>query len=116
MPSAKIKAENEFVVVAFSSVDHEAINSAERFLLTTVSHVDNNGSIYIGRKTQLLQSGGGPLLVELVVADIELALDGDSKVWALNEAGFRKSKVPIKDNRFRVDGSYKTIWYEVVKE
>lgn len=116
LPNMKVTTANEFAVIALSSADSREIAATERFLLTTVSRVENTGTVYNFRKTKELKSGSSPVLVEPVEAEIELLLDGNFSVWALNEIGERKYKLPVEDNKFRTSGIYEAIWYEIVRE
>ncbi len=116
LPSMKLRTDNEFAVIALSSVDSNELTSADRFLLTTVSRVENTGAVYNFRKNKRVKTGAGPVLAEPVVSEVELAIGGNFDVWALDETGLRKTQVPVKDNKFIVDGSYGTIWYEIIKE
>lgn len=115
LPSFNIACQNEFAVIAFSSVVDEDISTASRILLAVIDEAVNTNQVFSSHKrTKILNFGSAPVLVKPIKAEVEIKLDGDFKVWALNEKGERKSEVLLSDKHFTIDGTkQKTIWYEI---
>jgi len=64
--------------------------------------------------------GRGPTVIEGLEATVKLRVSREVKVWALDNIGNRKLKVPVTSNGefkvFRVSQEHETIWYEVVRK
>ena len=64
--------------------------------------------------------GRGPTVIEGLEVTVRLRVSGEVEVWALDNIGNRKFKVPVTSNGefkvFRVSPEHETIWYEVVRK
>jgi hypothetical protein len=74
--------------------------------------------VYNEDKTQLLEVGTAPLLLEPVQVNLKVKNRQYRKVYLLDHSGNRTGKsLPLKNGRFFIDGNlYKTIYYELASE
>jgi hypothetical protein len=95
-----------------------------RALLTATGYCQNTGmqwrSPAEGRYT-LQTWGSGPVLVEGVPAEVEIAVGKAVRVYALDAKGSRRMEVPVTYTagdalaaaQFAIGPQYKTLWYEI---
>jgi len=122
-PAAQLPAVASFVdnfapvSLIFSSLDGNPLSSSERVLITALGRDGQVNTQYSLDGTQLLQVGGPPLLVEPVQADLEF-LDGTIvSAEALDIHGVPTGvQVERSGNTIRIDGRYRTYYYEVRRE
>ncbi|MEE9437910.1 MAG: beta-galactosidase [Saprospiraceae bacterium] len=122
----KIKLENitiqpktEFATILISSLEKsETINSTKRILVTTMARAQNTGMKYNSDKTELLEPGTAPILLEPV--SLKLVFKGKkiNRVNVLDHCGNRTNQViKHKRNKVSIDGkNTKAIYYEIVFE
>jgi len=64
--------------------------------------------------------GRGPTVVEGLEVTVRLRASGDVEVWALDNVGNRKHRVPVAADGefkvFKVGPEHETIWYEIVRK
>ncbi|MEM2217166.1 MAG: hypothetical protein QW731_02140 [Thermofilaceae archaeon] len=64
--------------------------------------------------------GSAPTVVEGIHSKIHVKASSSIEVWALDETGNRKTKVPVKVEGdqafFEIGPEYGTIWYEISRE
>jgi len=112
--------DNRFIALYLSSVTDGPIGKPGRILLTALARTRNKGMAYNADETQLLAVGKGPMQLEAVRVTITLPGSGQAPVVnVLDHYGRRTGRtVPVRlvDGRptFRIDETYKTLYYEVV--
>ena len=75
------------------------------------------GAIYNSDGTELISIGGPPLLLEPVQATLTFSGDPIVAVNILNEYGVVVGTVDdVNGNTVIIDGRWKTLWYEVLRE
>lgn len=128
-----------FSAVALTSIDGRRISESERLLLVVLGYAGNEGMVlrdydtgktiteirpemeeierFHGKLTCSGSWGHAPTLVEGVNATVKLRIKGDVEVWALDNTGVPKARVPVKIDGeyivFNVSHEYQTIWYEI---
>jgi hypothetical protein len=117
----KIKGLTDFGVIALSSLNHEDIGSSDNLLLTAVGRADNTGAEYNADHTLQLKLGHGPVLAEVIEAEIEIQTNVTGfKIWAVNPAGSLIGQVQevLKDGvlRFTLGGPFPSIYYLIQKQ
>ena len=131
---------NGFGVIGVSSVDGKSIGESERLLLIALGYAANSGMElreYEGGKVvaRVRQDsvelrefngpvtcagswGSAPTLVEGLRVKVALKVEGSVEVWALDNTGARKTRVPVRQEGgsvvFEVGPEYQTLWYEVL--
>ena len=122
-PTANLSVdiENPFCAITLSALDGEPIALSGRLLLTAGARVENTGQRWNEARTEAIEFGGPPSLIEPVSGRITLAhLDGAASVLvhALDGAG-RATGEAIHARRtangwvFEI-GDPATTWYEIV--
>ena len=114
-----IQTPNEFAVILVSSLDKKNdLNTAKRILITTIARAHNTNMKFNTDKTELIDVGTAPILVEPVKATVHLENNRKGKVYVLDHSGFRTGKTaPIKNGKIVLDGKKnKAIYYEIVFE
>ena len=99
-----IRAESPFAVIAISSLTDESVVTSSQLLLTAVGRADNSGAQYNADHTEQLDSGHGPVLIEVIQAAIELETTQPSlNVWAVSPEGLYSGTVPTeyRDGKLR---------------
>jgi hypothetical protein len=131
---------NGFGVIGVSSVDGKSIGESERLLLIALGYAANSGmelreyesgkvvarvrqdSVELrefnGPVTCAGSWGSAPTLVEGLRVKVALKVEGSVEVWALDNTGARKTRVPVRQEGgsvvFEVGPEYQTLWYEVL--
>lgn len=110
-----IRTSNEFAVIFVTSLDEtKSIKDAKRLLITTIARARNTGMKFNNDKTELLDVGSAPILLEPV--DLEIALsEKKGTVHVLDHVGNRTNKtIPLQNGKVKLDGKiYKAIYYEI---
>ena len=130
---------NGFCVVGVTSMDGRSIGESEKLVLLTLGYTANSGmelreygsrnvvarvkrdgvelKEFFGPVTCAGTWGSGPTLVEGLRVKIALKVRGEVEVWALDNTGARKTRVPVRyegDSAvFEVGPEYQTLWYEI---
>jgi len=110
-----------------SSLDGRPVASSSRLLLTHVTDVQDEGTVYADRaKTVLVKWGRLPHLMRAGRAEVALALSGGrpAKVYALAADGSRRAEVPSRASGGRLsfvadtarDPADATYLYEIVRK
>lgn len=113
------QSSNKFAVILATSLDKgKQLANAKHILVTTIARARNTNMKYNEDKTQLLDVGEPPLLLEPVQVQLNLKRNKNVLVYILDHSGNRTGdKVPVNNSRCLLDGSkYKTIYYEIVSE
>jgi hypothetical protein len=136
-------------VIAFTTREDESFNNWSRMLMIAVGYVTNEGLTlrdYDGKRVLAVGStrmremgdlrgkkvtcifqwgqvgdwGRGPTVVEGLEVTVRLRTPEDIEVWALDNVGNRKLRVPVATDGeykvFKVGPEYETIWYEIVRK
>lgn len=115
----QLKTTNPFAVILATSLDREkTIGTATHILITTMARARNTNMQYNEDKTQLLQVGEPPLLLEPVNVEVTFKNTKKFQVHILDHSGNRTGqKVPVQNGNFFLQGdTYKTMYYEIVME
>lgn len=113
LPDATIALHTDYAVLLLTALDGRPLAESERILLSAVARDRQTGAEYNADDTELLSVGGPPLLMEPVVADLQVA--GLSRVVALDVDGVERVEVPVADGAFTIDGRWKTCWYLLLR-
>lgn len=113
-----IEVENEFGVVAVTSLDGKAIRESRHVLVSAVGRAENTGTVYNLTRTELREHGEGPILIEPIKGQVEIRHRGRSfTVYALGPDGARRELAAgLSDDGLTVRLGEGTIYYEVVVE
>jgi len=112
----KIKAKTDFATIAVSSLTNDPLYSSPNILLTAAGRADNSGSSYNEDHTVQLERGQGPVMIEVVEAEIKIkTCHRNLKVWAVSDKGAFIGEIPSKyENevfRFETGGGYASMYY-----
>ncbi len=112
-----INVDTDFAVVLVTAMGrNKTIATSESILVNAVGRAKNTGMRYSGDRTEVIDIGGPPVVVEPIRATITIDRPGEAVVYVLDHDGRRTDRtVPIVGGRFTIDGArYKTIYYQVV--
>jgi hypothetical protein len=88
-------------------------------LVTAVARAENTGQAFSRNRTALADKGRPPVLVEPVRCTVTVPMPGPATVYALDETGKRRNKLPatVKGNtvELRTDAA-RSPWIELVAE
>ncbi len=101
----------------FTPLDNADLVDSRRILITALARDGMKGTRYNDDGTELLEVGGTPLMLEPVQAMLRLKGPAPSRVEVLDVYGVPTGRtVPVAgDGSFRIDGTYTTYYYEVVR-
>lgn len=116
LTNLKINVKTDFATVAISSLTDEPIKSSNNMLLTAVGRTENSGAKYNEAHDQQLETGHGPILVEIIEAGIQIETDKTNlRVFSINPQGFIIGYIPseYKDGKFRfeIGKVYQSMYY-----
>jgi hypothetical protein len=110
---------NQFAVILVTSLDKgKQLANAKHILVTTVARARNTNMKYNEDKTELLEVGEPPLLLEPVQVEAIIKSRKNWKAYVLDHSGNRTGvEVPVKNGKLALDGSkFKSIYYELVSQ
>ncbi|MBD3242511.1 MAG: hypothetical protein GF331_18120 [Chitinivibrionales bacterium] len=112
----KLTCETDFATIAMSSLTDDPIGKADNLLLTAVGRADNTDVKYNEEHTVQLDCGRGPILVQSIVADIEIETEvAGLEVKAIDPLGFVTWTVPAEYRdgllRFRIGDKLPSLYY-----
>jgi hypothetical protein len=115
LPALSVDIETPFVSLIFTPLDGQDLALSRHVLITAMARDRQTGSEYSSDQSQLTVVGGPPLLMEPVQATIRFAGDDKVTVKALDLYGVPRSESieTYSDGSFRIDGRYRTYYYEV---
>jgi hypothetical protein len=118
LPGAVVEEiETPFVTLLFTPLDDRALIESEHILITALARDKQLGTVYNQDGTQLLETGGPPLLLEPVQATITIKGAPVTSVRVVDVYGVpTDGEVERVDNTFRIDGCYATYYYEVTRQ
>ncbi|MGC9341745.1 MAG: hypothetical protein ACP5E3_03515, partial [Bacteroidales bacterium] len=110
---------NEFAVVLLTSLDKEYdLSETSRALLTAVARAKNSGMKFNEDKTEIIEVGQAPILMESVIMNLKMKNRKIREVHILDHVGRHTGEtVTVNSKRFFFDGNqYKTLYYEIIFE
>ncbi|UCG59160.1 MAG: hypothetical protein JSU70_06550 [Phycisphaerales bacterium] len=109
--------DTEFISLLFTPLDNKPLISSAHILITAMAQDKQLGTVYNTDGTELIETGGPPLLLEPVQATLKFRGGPLSSVRAVDVYGVpTEQQVERIDNTFRIDGRYATYYYEVKRE
>ena len=90
----QITCRTPFAAVLVTSLDGKPIGESWRLLVTAVARAENTGQAFYRNKTSVPETGRPPVLAEPVDADLRLKLGRAASVYALDETGKRRNRLP----------------------
>ncbi len=115
LPGVRVEAiDTPFIVLLFTPLDNRPLIESEHILITAMAQDKQLGTVYNEDGTQLLATGGPPLLLEPVQATVTLKGGPLTSVKAVDVYGVPTDRqLERSDNTFRIDGRYATYYYEL---
>ncbi len=112
----KINVQTDFATVAISSLTDDPISASGNMLLTAVGRADNTNSKYNEDRNVQLDSGHGPIQVEIIDAVFEIKTDKkDLRVMAINPQGSVTGYMPSEYNdgvfKFKIGEEFQSMYY-----
>ncbi|MEE9430620.1 MAG: hypothetical protein V3V16_06235 [Melioribacteraceae bacterium] len=114
-----IKVKTPFAVVLLTSLDkNKSITESKHILITTMARANNTAMKYNLNKTELLEIGETPIILEPVVVELFFGNYKILKVNVLDHVGnTTNNEIHISCNSVLLDGEkYKTMYYEIELE
>jgi hypothetical protein len=103
-----------FISLLFTPLDNRPLIDSQHILITALARDKQLGTVYNEDGTELLATGGPPLLLEPVQATISFKGDAVTSVKVVDVYGVPTDRqVDRTGNTFRIDGRYATYYYEV---
>jgi hypothetical protein len=115
--SIKLKTTTDFAVIFISSLEKEnTLDNANRILITTVARAQNTGMKFNDERTELLEIGSAPILLEPVLVELQFNPTRNGMVYVLDHTGNRTGEIiPMRKGKLLLDGAkHKAIYYEIV--
>lgn len=114
LPGVKVEVTTPFVSLIFTPLDDQPLAESKHILVTAMARDKQTGTEYSTDGSQLTKAGGPPLLMEPVQATITLKGAAPAEVRAVDFYGVpTEVKVPLTGSAFKIDGTYRTYYYEV---
>ena len=106
-----------FVSILFIPLDNQALIESHHILITAMAQDKELGALYNESGTELLETGGPPLLLEPVQATITMKGEPLQRIRVVDVYGVPTEKVlDSTGNTFRIDGRFKTYYYEIRRD
>ena len=107
----------EFVSLLLTSLDERPIETSQHILVTAMAQDKQYGTVYSDDGTQLIETGGPPLLLEPVRATLVLKGAPITSVRVVDVYGVpTDTGVDRNGNRFAIDGRYATYYYQIRRD
>ena len=118
LKGVSVECANDYAVIAMSSLTDDTIMESDNILLTTVGRAVNTDAKFEGEL--MLDIGRGPVLIENIIADIEIeTLHEDLEVWSMSAEGYYIGKLPTiyEDGKlkFKVGEISRSMYYLIVR-
>ena len=113
---ATIECRTPFAVIFVTSLDRgKSIVQTDRILVTALARAQNTDMVYNEEKSELLQTGQAPVLMEPVDLTLRIRRPGMCTVYPLDSAGRRSGRsVAVRGRDIVLDARrFKTIYYEL---
>ncbi len=119
LSGVKINCENDFAVIALSSLSDDEITASDNILLTTVGRARNTDAKFAG--DLMLDYGKPPVEIEVIKTEIEIETNVEGlRIWAISPEGFYIGTIPSSyENgklRFTLGNSSQSMYYLITKE
>jgi hypothetical protein len=102
-----------FISLLFTPLDNRPLIASEHILITAMAQDKQYGTAYNADGTELIETGGPPLLLEPVQATITFKGSPVTSVKVVDVYGVPTDQdVERTGNTFRIDGRYATYYYE----
>lgn len=120
LDSLALTVETDFATIAVSSLTDDPIATSDSLLITAVGRADNTDVQYNEDHTIQLDGGRGPILVEAIIADLELTTPHEGmEVHSIDTFGFviTTLKTTCEDGvlKFRIGDALPSMYYVVQK-
>ncbi len=114
----KVRCDNEFAVIALSSITDKPIRESDHILLTTIGKAQNTN--YKVDHGLLHDIGEAPVIIENIEAEIELDTSvSDLSVWAISAEGYYIGTVPTSyENgklKIKLGDTSRSMYYLIVR-
>jgi hypothetical protein len=115
LPDVRLTVKTPFVSLLFTSLDDQPIGVSKHILVTAMAREKQTGSKFNDDWSKLEVIGGPPLLMEPVLAKIQLKGAKPVAVRPLDVYGVpMDDQVAIDDDgSFAIDGTYRSYYYEI---
>lgn len=118
LKGVKVRCDNDYAVIAMSSLTDAPITSSDNILLTTVGRAENTDAKFEGEL--MLDIGKPPVLVENIEAEIEIeTTQRDMNVWAISAEGYYIGRIPVTETergiRFKLGNTSRSMYYLIVR-
>jgi hypothetical protein len=116
LSSVELKIENDFATVAISSLSDNPIDSSDNLLMTMVGRADNKDVIYHEGHTKQTDCGIGPVMVEVIRAQVRIKTDIDNlRIWSVDSEGYYTGAIPAEYRNgyltFQTGGEFASMYY-----
>ncbi len=117
LPGVTIEdVDTPFIVLLFTPLDNRALVESGHILITAMARDKQLGTVYNEDGTELLETGGPPLLLEPVQATITLKGGPLTSVRVVDVYGVpTDTELECAGNTVRIDGRFATYYYEVLR-
>jgi len=106
-----------FISLLFTPLDNRPLIESQDILITAMAQDKQLGTVYNEDGTQLLETGGPPLLLEPVQATLTFKGNTLTSVNVVDVYGVpTDQQVERTGNTFSIDGRYATYYYEVKRQ
>lgn len=112
-----IQTENEFAIILVTSREMDSnLKNSNNILITAIARAKNTGMKFSDDKTELLNSGTAPILIEPVNFTLGLNEKNVSTCFVLDHVGNRTGvRLEIEKDKIVLDGNLnKTMYYEII--
>jgi hypothetical protein len=115
LPGVKIDAvDTLFIVLLCTPLDNRALTESEHVLITALARDKQYGTVYNEDGTELLETGGPPLLLEPVQATLTFKGGALTSAQVVDVYGVPTDRqLERTGNTLRIDGRYATYYYEI---
>jgi hypothetical protein len=118
MRDASMRVETPFAAVMVTSLDGAAVRDSRHLLVTAVGRAENTGQVFNLTRTELKQTGSGPILIEPVSGQVTLR--SSQRAFAVYARGADGSSTPLGERRavsgqiqLELAPAARTIYYEL---
>ena len=115
LPGVTVRVgQTPFISLLFTPLDNRPLIESEHILITAMAQDKQFGTVYKDDGTELIETGGPPLLLEPVRATITFKGAELTSVNVVDVYGVPTSQqVERTGNTFEIDGRYATYYYQV---
>jgi hypothetical protein len=93
----ELEVKTDYAVIAISSLTDDALEDSPSILLTAVGRSENSGAVYNEARTQMLDAGHHPMLIEVIEAKVRMKTNRPQlNVLVITEHGELARRIPAK--------------------